>query len=42
MEPWVTPGIFEEVNEPGETKIVDEYTYAQYVDSAFYTYRMTK
>ena len=33
MEPWITPTIFEEVNVGEMTnKIVDEYTYAQYVD----------
>ena len=36
MEPWITPSIFEEVNVGEyENKIVDEYTYAQYVDKDF-------
>ena len=42
LEPWITPSIFEEVNEAGEEKIVDEYTYARYVDPAFSKYRLTK
>ena len=43
MEPWVTPSIFEEVN-VGElkNKIVDEYTYAQYVDRNFSTNRLNR
>ena len=33
MEPWITPTIFQEVNVgENKNKIVDEYTYAQYVD----------
>lgn len=45
LEPWITPSIFEEVNEvAGENrgKIVDEYTYAQYVDPVFYQERMNR
>ena len=43
MEPWITPTIFEEVN-VGElkNKIVDEYTYAQYVDREFATKRLDR
>lgn len=39
MEPWITPKFFEEVNDGGD-KIVDEYTYAQYLDPAVYKERM--
>jgi len=41
LEPWITPYLFEEVNY-GENldKIVDEYTYAQYVDPVFYKERL--
>jgi len=41
LEPWITPYLFEEVNY-GENldKIVDEYTYAELVDPAFYKERM--
>jgi len=41
LEPWITPYLFEEVNY-GENfdMIVDEYTYAQYVDPIFYRERM--
>ena len=43
MEPWVTPTIFEEVNVGElENKIVDEYTYAQYVDRNFSTNRLNR
>ena len=45
LEPWITPSIFEEVNEvAGENrgKIVDEYTYAQYVDPVFYQERLNR
>merc|ERR1712109_349144 len=43
LEPWITPSIFEEVN-VGENKgkIVDEYTYAQYVDKEFAKTRLEK
>jgi len=43
LEPWITPSIFEEVN-VGENqgKIVDEYTYAQYVDKEFAKSRLDK
>ena len=43
LEPWITPSIFEEVN-IGENKgkIVDEYTYAQYVEPSFYQERLTR
>ena len=43
LEPWITPSIFEEVN-VGENKgkIVDEYTYAQYVDKEFYKERLER
>ena len=43
LEPWITPSIFEEVN-VGENKgkIVDEYTYAQYVDKEFARSRLDK
>lgn len=35
LEPWITPVIFEEVNiGANEGLIVDEYTYAQYLDPA--------
>ena len=43
MEPWVTPTIFEEVNVGElENKVVDEYTYAQYVDRNFSTNRLNR
>ena len=40
-EPWIVPSIFEEVN-VGENvdKIVDEYTYAQYLEEDFYKGRL--
>jgi len=43
LEPWITPKLFEEVN-VGENldKIVDEYTYAEYVDPQFYQERLTR
>jgi glucan 1,3-beta-glucosidase len=43
LEPWITPSIFEEVN-VGENhlKIVDEYTYAQYVDPVFAKERLDR
>jgi len=41
LEPWITPKFFEEVNDGGD-KIVDEYTYAQYLDPAVYKERMVK
>lgn len=43
LEPWITPSIFEEVNQ-GENKgkIVDEYTYAQYVEPTFYQERLKR
>ena len=43
LEPWITPSIFEEVN-VGENKlkIVDEYTYAQYVDKEFAKTRLDR
>ena len=43
LEPWITPSIFEEVN-IGENKgkIVDEYTYAQYVEPSFYQERLNR
>ena len=32
-EPWITPSIFEEVNVGNlKNKVVDEWTYAQYID----------
>ena len=43
LEPWITPSIFEEVNVGEfENKIVDEYTYAQYVDRDFATERLKR
>ena len=45
LEPWITPSIFEEVNvegNPNKGKIVDEYTYAQYVDPTFYQERLNR
>jgi len=39
LEPWITPKFFEDVNEGGD-KIVDEYTYAQYLDREKYMSRM--
>ena len=43
MEPWITPTIFEEVNVGEyENKIVDEYTYAQYVDKDFAAKRLDR
>ena len=43
LEPWVTPTIFEEVNVGEfENMIVDEYTYAQYVDRDFATERLNR
>jgi len=43
LEPWITPSIFEEVN-VGENhlKVVDEYTYAQYVDPVFAKERLER
>ena len=43
LEPWITPSIFEEVN-VGENKgkIVDEYTYAQFVDPIFAKNRLER
>ena len=43
MEPWITPTIFEEVN-VGElkNKIVDEYTYAQFVGKDFAKQRLDR
>lgn len=41
LEPWITPVLFEEVNVDGnEGLIVDEYTYAQYVDPSYYQTRL--
>ena len=43
LEPWITPSIFEEVNVgDNKGKIVDEYTYAQYVDKEFAKTRLDK
>jgi len=39
MEPWITPKMFEDVNNGGDS-IVDEYTYAQYLDPEVYKERM--
>jgi len=39
LEPWITPVFFEEVNNGGDS-IVDEYTYAQYLDPVVYKERM--
>jgi len=39
LEPWITPVFFEEVNDGGDM-IVDEYTYAQYLDADTYQQRM--
>ena len=43
MEPWITPSIFQEVN-VGENKdkIVDEYTYAQYVEKNYAKERLNR
>jgi glucan 1,3-beta-glucosidase len=43
LEPWITPSIFEEVN-VGDNylKVVDEYTYAQYVDPVFAKERLER
>ena len=43
LEPWITPSIFEEVNlGENKLKIVDEYTYAQYVDKKFAKTRLDR
>ena len=42
LEPWITPSIFEEVNIDLGGVVVDEYTYAQYVDPTFYQERLTR
>ena len=42
LEPWITPSIFQEVNVELGGIVVDEYTYAQYVDPAFYQERLTR
>ena len=39
LEPWITPEIFREVNVDGDS-IVDEWTYAQYVDEEFATEKL--
>merc|ERR1712168_40314 len=41
LEPWITPNVFEEVNY-GENidKVVDEYTYAEFVDPLFQRERL--
>ena len=41
LEPWITPVIFEEVNvDANEGLVVDEWTYAQYVDPTFAAQRL--
>ena len=41
LEPWITPHLFEEVNVGDNAdKIVDEYTYAQYLEEDFYKGRL--
>ena len=43
MEPWITPSIFQEVNVgENKNKIVDEYTYAQYVDPDYRKERLNR
>jgi len=43
LEPWITPVLFEEVNVgPLEGKVVDEWTYAEFVDKDFATERLTR
>ena len=43
MEPWITPSIFQEVNVgDNKGKIVDEYTYAQYVDPEYAKERLNR
>jgi glucan 1,3-beta-glucosidase len=42
LEPWITPTIFEEVNDALDHKVVDEYTYAQYVDKDFARERLNR
>ena len=44
LEPWITPSIFEEANAAngGGELIVDEYTYAQYVDPAVAAERLER
>ena len=35
LEPWITPSIFEEANAKlGQQIVVDEWTFAQYVEPA--------
>ena len=42
LEPWITPHIFEEVNVELHDIVVDEYTYAQYVDKDFAAFRLDR
>lgn len=42
LEPWITPTIFEEVNVDLGGKVVDEFTYAQYVDPGFASDRLNR
>lgn len=43
LEPWISPKLFEEVNVgENQDKIVDEYTYAQYVDPVFAAERLER
>ena len=42
LEPWITPTIFEEVNVMYNDMVVDEYTYAQYVDKDFAAQRLER
>ncbi|TRY71084.1 hypothetical protein TCAL_17391 [Tigriopus californicus] len=42
LEPWITPTIFEEVNVELGGQVVDEYTYAQYVDPDFASDRLNR
>ena len=43
LEPWITPVLFEEVNiGDNEGLVVDEYTYAQYVDPEYYQERLDR
>ena len=43
MEPWLTWSIFQEVNVgKNKGKIVDEYTYAQYVDPDYRKKRLNR
>ena len=43
LEPWITPSIFEEVNVDGNTgKVVDEWTYFDYVNTVYAKERLER